>query len=91
MLVVPDLLASAGGVIVSYLEWVQNLQRLRWDEAGVNSRLTVLLGAALGATIDRARHRGRSLRDAAYEIAVIRVAAAAAARGYLEGRDVPAE
>src|SRR5690606_7307137 len=87
--VVPDVLASAGGVIVSYLEWVQNLQQLRWDAADVNRRLTMTLGQAYGHVDERARRRGLTLRQAAYEIALSRMVAAAVARGALDRADLP--
>jgi glutamate dehydrogenase (NAD(P)+) len=89
VLVVPDVLASAGGVIVSYLEWVQNLQHLQWEEADINGRLTMTMGSALHAVLDRADSRGLTMREAAYEIAIRRVIAAAAARGHLDASDIP--
>lgn len=91
IVVVPDILASAGGVIASYLEWVQNLQHLRWEEVAVNQRLTMMMGNAFATVTERAQARGLSLREAAYEIAVARVAAAAVARGYLDDQDLPAD
>jgi len=79
--VIPDILASAGGVVVSYLEWVQNLQRERWTEDRVNQRLAELMNAATDAVLARANEKGITHREAAYEIAVERVAEAERLRG----------
>jgi glutamate dehydrogenase (NAD(P)+) len=80
--VVPDILASGGGVAVSYLEWVQDLQRESWPEDRVNDRLEVLMGEATEEVLSRAEAEGRSLREAAYLIGVGRVAEAEIARGF---------
>jgi glutamate dehydrogenase (NAD(P)+) len=82
VLVIPDILASGGGVAVSYLEWVQDLQREAWLEERVNTRLTDLMEAATGQALARAEEDGVTLREAAYLIAVQRVAEAEVARGY---------
>jgi glutamate dehydrogenase (NAD(P)+) len=80
--VVPDILASGGGVAVSYLEWVQDLQRESWPEDRVNDRLEELMGAATDQVLGRAESEGRPLREAAYLVAVGRVAEAEMARGF---------
>ncbi len=80
--VIPDILGSAGGVTVSYLEWVQNMQRARWPETKVNDRLTQLMEAAVDAVLDRANENAISHRAAAYEIAIERVAEAGRMRGW---------
>ena len=80
--VLPDILASGGGVAVSYLEWVQDLQREQWTEERVNDRLAELMGAATDQVLARAESEGLSLREAAYLIGVQRVAEAEVARGY---------
>jgi len=80
--VVPDILASGGGVAVSYLEWVQDLQREQWTEERVNGRLEEIMGAATEQVMVRADTEGLTLRDAAYLIGVGRVAEAEIARGF---------
>jgi glutamate dehydrogenase (NAD(P)+) len=80
--VVPDILASGGGVAVSYLEWVQDLQRESWPEDRVNDRLEVLMGEATDEVLGRAEAEGLSLREAAYLLGVGRVAEAEIARGF---------
>lgn len=80
--VVPDILASGGGVAVSYLEWVQDLQREAWSEERVNKRLEELMAAATAKVLARAEAESSSLREAAYLIGVERVAEAEDARGY---------
>jgi glutamate dehydrogenase (NAD(P)+) len=83
ILVVPDILANAGGVIVSYFEWTQNIQQFRWDEVDVNKRLTTRLVEAYDRVFTFARLQGVSLREAAFAIAVQRVAETAHLRGYI--------
>jgi len=79
--VVPDILANAGGVAVSYFEWVQGLQAYFWSEQQVNSRLEDLLTATYRSVSELAQDKGVSLRSAAYMIAVGRVAEAHQTRG----------
>ncbi|MBO3750362.1 Glu/Leu/Phe/Val dehydrogenase [Streptosporangiaceae bacterium NEAU-GS5] len=79
--VVPDILANAGGVIVSYLEWVQNMQAYSWSAAEVEVRLADLMETAYGAVRDLSAERDISLRQAAHAIGVGRVAEAHGARG----------
>lgn len=80
--VVPDILASGGGVAVSYLEWVQDLQREAWTEERVNGRLEELMEIATAEVLSRAAGQRMTLRQAAYVIGVERVAEAEIARGY---------
>jgi glutamate dehydrogenase (NAD(P)+) len=80
--VIPDILASAGGVTVSYLEWAQNIQRERWSEERVNGRMQELMEASTDATLARAHENAISSRAAAYEIAIERVAEAGHIRGW---------
>jgi glutamate dehydrogenase (NAD(P)+)/glutamate dehydrogenase (NADP+) len=79
--VVPDILANAGGVLVSYLEWVQGLSYLFWDENKVNRELEQFMVRAYGRVANLAQEQQISLRLAAYQLGVGRVAAAYQARG----------
>ncbi len=79
--VVPDILANAGGVLVSYLEWVQGLSHLFWEEARVHNELEHFMTRAYTQVAALAYERGISLRLAAYMLGVGRVAAAYQARG----------
>jgi glutamate dehydrogenase (NAD(P)+) len=79
--IIPDILANAGGVIVSYFEWVQDLQFFFWKEDEVNSRLRDILIAAFQRTLSLARQEGADLRTAALMEAVTRVARATKLRG----------
>ena len=81
VLVVPDVLANAGGVAVSYFEWVQDLQAYFWSEDEVNDRLRRLMESAYDQVSTMARDRGVSLRTAAQMIGVGRVAEAHRLRG----------
>ncbi len=79
--VVPDVLANAGGVCVSYFEWVQDIQRYSWDYIELQERLRRQLRAALGKVWDAAERLDVSWRTAALSVAVTRVAEAARLRG----------
>jgi len=81
--VVPDILANAGGVVVSYFEWAQNRQHFSWDETQVNTRLEEIMRRAFHEVAERGAAHGVSLRAAAYEIGIERVVAAARLRGYI--------
>jgi glutamate dehydrogenase (NAD(P)+) len=83
VLVVPDVLANAGGVVVSYYEWVQNLQHFRWEEDEVNDKLARTMRRAYGEVAARAEHDDVSLRVGAFELGIERVVEAATVRGYI--------
>jgi len=79
--VVPDILANAGGVIVSYFEWVQDLQFYFWEENEVNERLHRVITRAYTDVAATAKEHGISLREAAMVLAVGRVVEASRIRG----------
>ncbi|TMR99025.1 Glu/Leu/Phe/Val family dehydrogenase [Nonomuraea basaltis] len=79
--VVPDILANAGGVIVSYLEWVQNMQAYSWSSGEIESKLRDLMANAFAEVKSLAAARGLTLRQAAHVIGVGRVAEAHQMRG----------
>ena len=78
---VPDVLANAGGVIVSYFEWVQDLQFLFWQEDEVNKRMERILMQTYAEVRERAKLENIDMRLAAYLIGVSRVAEATRLRG----------
>jgi glutamate dehydrogenase/leucine dehydrogenase len=80
-IVVPDILANAGGVVVSYFEWVQNLQYFYWDEAETNTRLAQIMRRAFQDVWTMAQEKKVSLRIAAQMLALSRVAEAIRLRG----------
>jgi glutamate dehydrogenase (NAD(P)+) len=81
IMVLPDILANAGGVTVSYFEWVQDLQELFWDEEDVNRRLEKVMGKAFDDVYQTAKKYAVDMRSGAYILAIDRVAAATNARG----------
>jgi glutamate dehydrogenase (NAD(P)+) len=81
VLVLPDILANAGGVVVSYFEWVQGLQEYFWKEAEVNAKLNDIVTRAFNETWTAMDSRRTSMRLAAYGLAVQRVAEATTTRG----------
>lgn len=80
ILVVPDILANAGGVVVSYFEWVQNIQSVSWTEEEVNAKLKNIMDPAFEAVYSISKNQNTTLRTGAYLIAVKRVTEAKKAR-----------
>ncbi len=81
ILILPDVLANAGGVVVSYFEWVQGLQEYFWKETEVNAKLNDIVSRAFEETWETAQRRDVPMRVAAYGLAVQRVAEATITRG----------
>jgi glutamate dehydrogenase (NAD(P)+) len=79
--VVPDILANAGGVTVSYFEWVQGLQHFFWSEEDVNNRLISLIQRAFQEVLAVSRDRGMSMRSAALIRGIERIKEAKRRRG----------
>jgi len=78
--VVPDVLASAGGVVISYFEWVQDIQRYAWTTDQFNTRLRSHMKEGLDRVVEKAEHLRIDWRTAALAVAVERVADAARSR-----------
>jgi len=81
VLILPDVLANAGGVVVSYFEWVQGLQEYFWKESEVNAKLNDIMSRAFEETWQTAQERQLPMRIASYGLAVQRVAEATITRG----------
>lgn len=79
-IIVPDILANAGGVVVSYFEWVQNIQSVSWTEESVNEKLKSIMDPAFEAVWNISKESNTTLRTGAYLISVKRVVEAKAAR-----------
>lgn len=79
--VVPDILANGGGVVVSYFEWVQNIQSLMWDEEEVNSTLEKIMIRAFNEVWDEAARIDATMRMSAYMVALDRIVRAKKIRG----------
>ena len=82
IVVIPDILANAGGVTVSYLEWVQNRQRYQWSREKIADELTRRLSNAWNDVKLRAKKDDLNYRQAAYVIAVERIISAIKLRGF---------
>ncbi|WP_339142434.1 hypothetical protein [Pseudoalteromonas galatheae] len=90
IIVVPDILANAGGVIVSYFEWCQNRQGEAWDEQTVQDKLSKYLSNAFEEAWQLRSDEGLEMRDAVYKLALQRIESALEAHGtqsYFENRE----
>ncbi len=84
VLVVPDILANAGGVTVSYFEWAQNIQQFRWEKERVDGELTRIMRKAYHAVREVSEKEGIDMRIAAFVLAIRRVGLAAKSRVYVQ-------
>jgi len=80
---IPDLIANAGGVTVSYFEWAQNIQQFAWKEERIDEELRTILARSFNQVLEYTREKDCSLRQACFALALERVYRASKARGYI--------
>ena len=83
VMIMPDILVNAGGVVVSYFEWTQNLQEFRWEESRVNEELEKKMLRAYHEVRTRSINEEITYRQASFEVGVERVARAVELRGFV--------
>ena len=81
IIVIPDVLANAGGVVVSYLEWIQNKMGYRWEEEEIRSKLKMIMTKTFKEVIAKSEETKLDLRRSSYLLAINRIIEAAALRG----------
>jgi len=84
VLILPDILANAGGVTVSYFEWAQNIQQFKWDLKRINSELAKIIQKAYTDIRTVAKNKNVDMRTAAFVLGIGRVAKATIARSYID-------
>jgi glutamate dehydrogenase (NAD(P)+) len=77
----PDILANAGGVVVSYFEWVQNIQELTWEEDQINETLKKIMVRSFAQVLEIVKEHKVSFRIAAYMFAIAKLSKAKKIRG----------
>ena len=83
VIILPDILVNAGGVVVSYFEWAQNIQQFRWEEDRVNAELSKAMIKATRNVYERAQKENISMRESAYILGVSRVVKTIELRGFI--------
>ena len=83
IIVLPDILVNAGGVVGSYFEWTQNLYQYKWEEARVNEELKKIMAKAYRSVKNAVDLKGTTYRESAFDIGVSRVSNVVKMRGFV--------